>query len=378
MASKKQDVFALDVLAAKHGDALILRWGSKKKQRAILIDGGPPGTFKESVRPSLEALRGVLGASDGDPIPLELVMISHLDSDHIKGVLDMFEDEAESRDDGGSNYEIKELWHNTFDDLLTTETAALIQKALPKVEDNSLSAMAASIPEARKVRDLARKLKLDVNSPAKNGLLVAKKGKATKVDFDGLKLSILGPQQPRVETLHKKWDAYLRDLKKKGKLKPAEVAEFIDNSPYNLSSLIVLAELSGRKILLTGDARGDDILEGLANAGLLDKKGKFEVDVFKLPHHGSDRNVSTKMFEQIPATHYVISADGNYDNPDMPTLDMIAEARGKEPYTVHMTYRTGLGGLANKIARYLKKLSPAQQKRVHFRDPKALALTIDL
>jgi len=37
----------------------------------------------------------------------------------------------------------------------------------------------------------------------------------------------------------------------------AEAAAFIDRSPYNLSSIVVLAESDNKKILLTGDGRGD-------------------------------------------------------------------------------------------------------------------------
>ena len=45
-------------------------------------------------------------------------------------------------------------------------------------------------------------------------------------------------------------------------------------------------------MLLTGDARGDDVLAGLREAGLL-RRSPLHVDVLKLPHHGSDRNVET-------------------------------------------------------------------------------------
>ena len=57
---------------------------------------------------------------------------------------------------------------------------------------------------------------------------------------------------------------------------------------------MVLAEFDGKRILLTGDARGDFILDSLRDAGLI-KNGKFAVDMFKVPHHGSMRNAAADL-----------------------------------------------------------------------------------
>ena len=80
-------------------------------------------------------------------------------------------------------------------------------------------------------------------------------------------------------------------------------------SIHNLSSLVVLAEFNGKTMLLTGDARGDYIIDSLKEPKLL-TNGKLHVDVLKVPHHGSRRNSAVKFFEMIPARHYVFSAEG--------------------------------------------------------------------
>ena len=77
----------------------------------------------------------------------------------------------------------------------------------------------------------------------------------------------------------------------------ALAAEFVDESIHNLSSVVVLAEFDGKRMLLTGDARGDFILESLREAKLL-KNGKLAVDIFKVPHHGSVRNAAAELFER--------------------------------------------------------------------------------
>jgi beta-lactamase superfamily II metal-dependent hydrolase len=58
-------------------------------------------------------------------------------------------------------------------------------------------------------------------------------------------------------------------------------------------------------MLLTGDARGDKILEGLEKVKLLKPRGKMHEDILKVPHHGSSRNMEPIFFERITADHYV-------------------------------------------------------------------------
>ena len=107
-------------------------------------------------------------------------------------------------------------------------------------------------------------------------------------------------------------------------------ARDLDNSVPNLSSIMLLVEAEGKTVLLTGDGRGDHLLEGLQQAGLLETDGTFHVDVFKLPHHGSARNLSAELFERIIAGTYVICADGKHDNPDFQTLEWLVQAGLKQ------------------------------------------------
>ena len=87
-------------------------------------------------------------------------------------------------------------------------------------------------------------------------------------------------------------------------------------------------EKSSRNIasaLLTGDARGDHILDGLKGENLL-RSGKLHVDLLKVQHHGSNRNTTRGFFDSITADTYVISANGKYGNPDYDTLTWIVES----------------------------------------------------
>ena len=90
-----------------------------------------------------------------------------------------------------------------------------------------------------------------------------------------------------------------------------------------------LAEGKNRKILFTGDGSGDDIIDVLSRNDMLDKQGKYHVDILKVPHHGSDRNVSRNFFKTVTADYYVISANGRDNNPSIDTLKWIIESGNK-------------------------------------------------
>jgi hypothetical protein len=97
--------------------------------------------------------------------------------------------------------------------------------------------------------------------------------------------------------------------------------------------------MGGKSMLLTGDARGDKILEGLELARLLEPGGTRKIDLLKVPHHGSSNNMATEFFKRLPAEHYVFSGDGEHGNPERETLEMLLEARGTDAkYTIHLTY----------------------------------------
>jgi beta-lactamase superfamily II metal-dependent hydrolase len=182
----------------------------------------------------------------------------------------------------------------------------------------------------------------------------------------GLTLKVLGPSKERVDQLRVEWDKQIK------KLGVARQAAFVDDSVFNLASIIVLAKAGGKTMLLTGDARGDDILKGLEAAGLM-RQGRCHVDVLKVPHHGSDRNVSTEFFQQVTADHYVVSGDGQHGNPEIAMLQMLSQVRQDDQFTVHLT---------NSEPR-LKTFFAAEQQRgrgysVVFRDPAQRSLKVEL
>lgn len=342
-------LFSLEALQAKAGDCLLLHYGLKSDPRLIVIDGGPTFDVYERLRGRLDQLRekGGFTATD-DALPIELLMVSHIDDDHIDGILHL----TQQLIDGPEKpYEIFEMWHNSFDDLIGNRADELSTAAHGAVESASTGGdffdqdlvqhdtalILASVNQGRRLRDNARKLSL------RPELLVAKPDEQPRDYGDGLTLRLVGPMKAQLEALHDEWEKTLKKLDAQGKLDRAEGASFADKSAANLSSLVVLAEADGKSMLLTGDARGDFLIESLREQQLLDADGRLHVDLFKLPHHGSERNVERSTFRDITAEHYVFSGDGHHGNPDPPTFQMLFDGREDagllgQPFKLHLTY----------------------------------------
>ena len=345
-------IFTLDVRRARKGDCLILHYGTKDDPGLMLIDGGPANVYQPHLKPRLAEIRKARGLADNASLPIDLLMVSHIDDDHIKGMLELTKELIEAQ--GPKPLKIMSVWHNTFDDIIGNNPEKLTAAVTAQFGAASLSGNGEEIegldPDVAKVlsslgqgvrlRDDLRALKLNKRTnPEFKGQVVIAKEKTKPIDMGkGLKFTVIGPMNDELVALQKAHDEFLQ--KKKDKETEAALAAFTDKSVANLSSLVVLAEVGEKRILLTGDARGDKLLAGLELVGLLKKDGKskIHVDILKGPHHGSNRNVEPIFFRRITADHYVFSGDGEHGNPERETLEMLLAERGNAKYTVHLTY----------------------------------------
>src|SRR6185295_18224203 len=82
-------IFSLDVRRARKGDCLLLHFGSKKEPGLVMIDGGPSDVFVPQLRPRLIKIKQQRGLGEGQPLPVDVLMVSHVDDDHVKGILDL-------------------------------------------------------------------------------------------------------------------------------------------------------------------------------------------------------------------------------------------------------------------------------------------------
>jgi beta-lactamase superfamily II metal-dependent hydrolase len=374
-------LFTLEALPAEEGDCLLLHWGTRAKPKIALIDGGPGRVYENHLRPRLDELVANLGVAQ---LPLELVMVSHMDSDHIVGVKKLLGALKREIDDNSPvadrTIRMTRLWLNVFNDVLndsvddyyktltdkvqasvnskpTPELISRLEKELlAKDEDEdqaafdaqSIAAVLAGHGEGRTVRDDHRFLMEQGQTATLNHPFTNAEGGATLITLEktkkplklaDLELTITGPADSEIKALQKEFDKYIEE---KGLTAEAVLAAYADKSVKNLSSIVCLVKFgkgaAKRTMLLTGDARGDLIIEGLKKRKLL-KGGKLVVNLLKVPHHGSDNNATPEFFEQIIADTYVLSGDGQHGNPERATLQWITDARGKNAkYDLVLTY----------------------------------------
>jgi beta-lactamase superfamily II metal-dependent hydrolase len=367
----------LTAFHAGDGDCLLLASGGRSPRR-ILVDGGRKGTYDTNTRAFLGTLRA-------DRKKLDLVCVSHIDDDHITGILRLVEDEvawrafefARALDENQREPaaprppEVREVWHNGLFELVGEElgeivenvaaTVATVLAGSPRAELRELAGELDDIVTGeRSSMELSRRLspeqlRIPLNRPADGGLLQrgnAAAAAAEQIAFGALRVFLLGPSTEDIARLRAGWrkwidanQAALQNLHRRmleeeerlGTLSPWIVANpMLDAAlgqglsgvtPANLASLMLLVEEGAKTVLLTGDGVSSAILDGLAHHGKLDAEGRIHVNVLKVQHHGAKANVTQAFVERVTADHYVFCGNGAHHNPELEVVEAFATAR---------------------------------------------------
>jgi hypothetical protein len=365
----------LHIYQSAQGDCLLLEADSGA---LVLCDGGMHTSMRMHVRSALGALR------DKDR-EIEYVYVSHIDQDHISGVLQLLDDEARWRvyDHHRGNEEnvkrpdvprppvIKGIFHNAFRDqvsenagaigsLLAASASSLYAAGVPELSHRAseMRNIAASIPEALKVSRLAAEdaLNIPVNRPPGGDgparLMYAGQG-VQSFDVGSMRFTLVGPTEEELEQLRDGWQNWLRVEANREAVRKirSELRRRIDEfsagalaeAPFDLSrwngipdhkgvtvpniaSLMFMVEENGRRLLLTGDSQQDFIVAGLKRAGFLDA-GYVHLDVLKVQHHGSENNLDLQFARCVSADHYVFCGNGEHGNPERSVIDLVYASR---------------------------------------------------
>ncbi len=369
----------LTVFQADKGDCLLLTGADGTR---ILSDGGMRASYSMHVAPALARLRESQEKKDGKEFKLDLVYVSHIDQDHISGVLQLMDDLVEWRvhdfqvKSGNSTHPVpgnlrpptaRGIWHNAFheqvggnagaiEEMLAATAAVLEAGSAPKqrVEAAEHRELATSVSEALQLarRVGPEQLGIPVNEPF-NGRLALVRDDQDTIELGALTITVIGPFEKELIDLRRDWNTWLRANQQElqrirrraradvDQLGTGEVERFReaialqahelgDRSRVtvpNLASLMLLVDEGKRTILLGGDGHGNDILRGLAHAGRLDERVGIHVDVLKVQHHGSENNLNADFCKRVTADHYVFCANGEHENPDLLVIDAIVDSR---------------------------------------------------
>ena len=127
----------LHVVQADFGDCLIMETAGASGRKVILIDGGPKGNYQDHLKP---ALMDILGTKKS----IDLLVLSHIDNDHVLGLLEFLNDlKAMRLAKAKGAIRIKNLWHNSL--LKIIQTPKNLQGRLDELTGLAILAQAEGI-----------------------------------------------------------------------------------------------------------------------------------------------------------------------------------------------------------------------------------------
>lgn len=358
-------MMVIEMFPAENGDAFLLRLDSGEN---ILIDMGYEITYRRFIKDKLIDLK-----DKGQCI--DLLIITHIDEDHIQGAITFFEENGEA--ENPKIIKVKEIWFNSYRHLQfqKNKVCTISRFEKRKLEELKLSNNSISKEENSEFS----------NSSAKQGSTLAgylyeygydKKrwnasfnNKAVNIDMlnevelkDG-KIIILSPDSNKLSKLSNLWlrelvkidkdfnisneivfdDAYEMYIKKlkddididesKNISSKSEIFENIitnkiyqdkkDTTKSNGSSIAFILEYKDKKILFLGDSHEDIILNNIKEYSEGEEVKQF--DAIKISHHGSLKN-NFKWIETLKSDRYIISTNGkNHGHPHKEVIAKILQ-----------------------------------------------------
>ena len=345
----------LNVLQAAYGDCMILKSGSQSKSSQtnshhFLIDGGPASTYNIGLKEELQKI----GEKGGR---VDLVIVSHVDNDHINGLLKLMQDlSLQKKGNNRWTIEIDAVWYNAFSRTIGQRIEVRLRDLLSNTRTvfknrSRTQVTARGIREGHDLYQYAHDLAIEINPQFNNDTIIVT-DKPKELKFGDIKFLVIGPTRKNLEDLRKQWldwlDKHEKALRTRADYRLAIQA---DKSIPNLSSIMFLAKEDDDTILFTGDGLGEHVIYGLKQARLLGSSGSVHVNILKLPHHGSDRNITRDFFTNVTADKYLISANGRDDNPSFLTLSWIAETAKEQ----HRQVEIILTNNTSNVERFVKK-----------------------
>lgn len=317
-------MFRIEMLPAQRGDALWLSYGEPDALRHVLVDAGPSETIGTLV-PDLERR---IAALPGRTNRIELLATTHIDADHIQGVVSLLS--------GPRRVPLfRDIWFNGFKHLPAPDT-------LGAPDGEQLTALLETEPERW-------------NKAFGGGPVVVPDGGPPTIELEGgLELILLSPTTAGLARLVPKWE---RECAKAGLL-PGQGAEvprsaqrddllgfdidLLAAAPYrrdraeaNGSSIAFIARFGGKSVLCAADAHSEALEAGLDALG----PGPHDLTAVKLSHHGSKANVSPGFLQRVRARHWLISTNGaKFGHPDPEALARIVTTQPKPVF--HLNYVT--------------------------------------
>lgn len=330
----------IKLLKAYNGDAIAISFlDNEGKPRNIFVDGGREATYFDRVRRN-GPLKKVIDDIKKRKEIIDLIILSHIDNDHIEGFLKWFEQDKKAPQF------INEVWFNSNEAI-----ANFLKK--PKNEDLELfiadgSNILTGVDEGIEFQEFLKKHNLNLNTIVKKGL---------EWESFGLKVNILTPMHKQLEDLLELYQEKTGDVKytavrndwSKNLIDIIAEEEKIsfrfrqDRSVKNGSSITTLMSHKGKKFLLLADSHPKEVCASLKDLGY-SKERPVKVEFMQVAHHGSKANNNKELFELVDTQNYIIST--NSSGHGHPHKSVIARIVAKNPNAIiHSNYERVAGNL---------------------------------
>lgn len=289
------------VLEANHGDCILVSYEGTSDAINILIDGGTSTTFKHGPRQRYDgALCKVLDELKSKGQHIDLAVLTHIDDDHIHGLIKAFEAPGYLRE------LVKSIWFNSSR-LITRyfNTHEIPENNILLTDDSPQT----SVRQGKDLETLLDEIKCD-RAP----LIMA--GQVHRVG--PFKLTVLSPGQNQLERLLHKWPTEVESGATSAhdndyQLSLEEIWEAdgfeSDSSVYNGSSIAFLLEADDKRMLFLGDAHDQVVVKSIKELGF-SETNRLQLDLVKVSHHGSQYNTSSEFLSLLQSSRYIISTNG--------------------------------------------------------------------
>lgn len=311
----------IKLLKAGNGDSLLLSFNDGIINRNILIDGGVEQTYYSDATNVNGELYSEIDSIRKRGESIDLLILTHIDNDHICGLLKWFEL------DNKAHELVKNVWFNS----------------------GKLIANYFNEPENEDLR-VGLKIFSDPQTGVKEAIeyedYLIKKGiwdqkviiEGQKLKECGIKIQILSPNEAQLKRLLKEYKEKTGDptyTAGKGKDWNKNIKDFIeeenrsdfkfnqDSSVKNGSSISFILTLNNKRFLFLADSHPKGIVKQLKTLGF-SKDKPLEVEVMKVSHHGSKANTNKELLEIVKTENYIISTDSSgHNHPNKRTLARI-------------------------------------------------------
>jgi len=324
-----QPFFRIEMLPATYGDCLWVEYGSDDNTHRLLIDGGPVNTF-ENIEKRIQKM-------PRDERFFELIVLTHVDADHIEGLVRLFAEKP-------LPFSVGQIWFYGWRQM--------------KASHGLLGAMEGDFLSALLVNRTPGAWKADA-AP-----LVVSKDRPLPVMTlpGGMTLTLLSPTAATLQRMAKKWEkdvsakgfkpgdleAAWKALAKKKKFLPEKgllgaspdldallKKQFVkDQAAPNGSSIGFLAEYGKKSALFLADTHPDVVAASIKRLCEDRKTERLKVGAVKVSHHASKANTSDALLRLIDSPRWLISTNGDkFKHPHSACMARIVKiARPKKFY----------------------------------------------